>query len=682
MSDDISGSISTGVTIDGDMVAGPDVQGQLVVSETVDGGATSGLTLNGTLAPETAPDGQVVTGNSVEGQITGGPTGPQGAQGPQGETGATGAKGDPGEGVPTGGATGQVLTKQSATDYDASWSGAPYYQYIYNSSGDQEGNRFNDWADLIAAIDGREAIIQFQQNEVIPVGHWNLPYQIWRGNGQNPDGGGLVIEFPEGCYIDSWLNFSAENGLNLYSTSTTHPTYEMTTAHVISFNRTAIYTDDIEFVKVTGTGLVGIQATNGFGFYNDSGAGLGNYEVFNIDSVAYGTVIVTTEQGVSPTIQNNTIRSDTPIVYGWLKQSSEVRSGYATQANLAPFSVNFNGEPGGNGGALFSNAYVVGFLEGQPTGIESDNVADALSELELRNSTVDFVFNSSDSGNSGRRYNNWADCYAAARAVADFVPVRIHFEQPEVLDAGSYNLDNITLWGWNSSIGVNPTSRVELPEGFVITSWQNGGADRFLALYTTNTSTPIFTVPSGLTIISLNGGASFFSGGSEVVFDVGSGAVFAVKVDPAGGMENATLLTGSGHEVINMSGSGAFVWFNFGGAIGDQSIRGDCSGGQVAIFNQIASGMSNNWASSNVNLTGSPYVNNLSRAYLTSFDNSTSDLDADDVQEAIDELVSVGTKQVVHGSDSTVVRPPWQMVIWVGTVEPDNMAVNDLWINA
>lgn len=51
-------------------------------------------------------------------QGTQGPTGPQGAQGPQGDPGPTGA---PGQGVPTGGTTGQVLAKASATDYDGAW---------------------------------------------------------------------------------------------------------------------------------------------------------------------------------------------------------------------------------------------------------------------------------------------------------------------------------------------------------------------------------------------------------------------------------------------------------------------------------------------------------------------------------------------------------------------------------
>lgn len=50
-----------------------------------------------------------------------GEPGEQGAKGDTGDTGATGPKGDPGEGVPVGGATGQVLAKASAADFDTEW---------------------------------------------------------------------------------------------------------------------------------------------------------------------------------------------------------------------------------------------------------------------------------------------------------------------------------------------------------------------------------------------------------------------------------------------------------------------------------------------------------------------------------------------------------------------------------
>lgn len=57
-----------------------------------------------------------------------GETGPQGPQGIQGETGPQGDTGDTGPagpGVAAGGTTGQILVKNSATDYDTGWTSAP-----------------------------------------------------------------------------------------------------------------------------------------------------------------------------------------------------------------------------------------------------------------------------------------------------------------------------------------------------------------------------------------------------------------------------------------------------------------------------------------------------------------------------------------------------------------------------
>ena len=49
-------------------------------------------------------------------------TGSTGTRGTSGFTGSTGTQGNTGAGVPVGGSTGQVLTKQSNTNYDAIWS--------------------------------------------------------------------------------------------------------------------------------------------------------------------------------------------------------------------------------------------------------------------------------------------------------------------------------------------------------------------------------------------------------------------------------------------------------------------------------------------------------------------------------------------------------------------------------
>ena len=92
----------------------------------------TGTTGTGTTGPTGAKGATGATGPT-------GPTGAKGATGATGETGPTGAKGSTGStgptgntgptglsGIPTGGATGQMLVKTSATDYDTKWSVPTY----------------------------------------------------------------------------------------------------------------------------------------------------------------------------------------------------------------------------------------------------------------------------------------------------------------------------------------------------------------------------------------------------------------------------------------------------------------------------------------------------------------------------------------------------------------------------
>lgn len=79
------------------------------------------------------------TGNTGAQGATG-PQGPVGNTGPTGPQGTTGAAGPTGPGVAAGGSTGQMLSKNSATDYDTIWVPAP--------SGGGGGNMATDplWA--------------------------------------------------------------------------------------------------------------------------------------------------------------------------------------------------------------------------------------------------------------------------------------------------------------------------------------------------------------------------------------------------------------------------------------------------------------------------------------------------------------------------------------------------------
>lgn len=248
-----------------------------------------------------------------------------------------------------------------------------YTQYFFNSSGSQSGNRFNDFADMIDSIDGREVRVQFEQDETLPAGAFDVSYQTWVGNGNNPDSGGLTITFETGTTFSDMVNWQCENGLTITSNSA-NPVAVFSTGHTLSFDRCNIEATVAPFFQITGAGMYVFGLSNGFGFI-DSGA-----TIVHVDSSAgaYQATIVITRQGIAPVFEDETVSSDVPVVYGWLIQSSEARSGQVTNTGIAAGSIDFASE-----GGLFSNAFVIGFIEGQPEGINPNNVGDALQQLAL-----------------------------------------------------------------------------------------------------------------------------------------------------------------------------------------------------------------------------------------------------------------------------------------------------------
>ena len=106
-----------------------------------------------------------------------------------------------------------------------------YETFIYKSTGAQLGNRYNSWSDLMTAITKQEGAktIQFEADETIPAGSWNLDYVKLKGNGVEYISGGYTITFGDNTTISSWLTPSFDS-LLLKSTSTTGHICTFTTA--------------------------------------------------------------------------------------------------------------------------------------------------------------------------------------------------------------------------------------------------------------------------------------------------------------------------------------------------------------------------------------------------------------------------------------------------------------------
>jgi collagen type VII alpha len=134
----------------------------VVVSDTAIHVITAGVGLQGPQGATgaTGPQGPAGPDGATGPAGATGPQGPAGSTGAAGATGATGATGPAGPGVPVGGSTGQVLAKNSGTDYDTIWStisgggggtpGGSSGQLQYNDAGAFGGFTMSGDATIVA----------------------------------------------------------------------------------------------------------------------------------------------------------------------------------------------------------------------------------------------------------------------------------------------------------------------------------------------------------------------------------------------------------------------------------------------------------------------------------------------------------------------------------------------------
>ena len=183
-----------------------------------------------------------------------------------------------------------------------------YDVFIYNSSGTQVGNRFNNWANLMTAITKQEGAktIVFEQDETIPAGAWNLDYVTLKGNGLEYNAGGYTLTFGDSTTISSWLNPSFHS-LLLKSTSTT--------GHICTFT----YAFNLLCDTVSN-----VQSSSSYEFFTSSYAGQNiialrnsarwslvggsTKALFKFTGSAFGQQVILS-RGDGAVVQNNTLSS-------------------------------------------------------------------------------------------------------------------------------------------------------------------------------------------------------------------------------------------------------------------------------------------------------------------------------------------------------------------------------------
>jgi len=191
-----------------------------------------------------------------------------------------------------------------------------YQTFIYNSSGSQSGNRFNNFTDLMTAMGEQEGykLIYIEQDETLPAGAYNFDYVEFRGNGKSYDSGGFTVTFPTGVTITSWT-FGVVNSLRFRSTSTS-AIFTTAGGFLVLFDVQAeLWATTAEFILNTGGGQCILSMGRASRIKDDG------YEVFRTTAGAYTCILVIT-RGDSSTVANETFRSSNAIIFLDLVQST------------------------------------------------------------------------------------------------------------------------------------------------------------------------------------------------------------------------------------------------------------------------------------------------------------------------------------------------------------------------
>lgn len=188
-----------------------------------------------------------------------------------------------------------------------------YHQFVYNSSGAQHGNRYNDWADLMEAVDDEEGTkyIIFEQSEVIPPGTYNFDYFVLVGNAADIGSGGYVITFDQNVTISSWIK-PVIDGLRVLSTDNTSAICVMDVAQQINIiNNGSLKATTGPFFEFTGVGS-GSQVVIKLDISGK--IPVGTAPVVHISATAFDiTLIVYRSTGAY--IENNSLTSDNALVF-------------------------------------------------------------------------------------------------------------------------------------------------------------------------------------------------------------------------------------------------------------------------------------------------------------------------------------------------------------------------------
>lgn len=241
--------------------------------------------------------------------------------------------------------------------------------YIYNPDLTQQGSVYNDWQDLVDAINATgnaPSVINFTKigSQTLPAGHYNLNNVIWRGTGSAP-GGGALINIPNGFTLHPMPYWTIEFGLAIYHNSSA-PIFTTNQSFRLTLDSAAFGAVSSEAILIDSP-----ASTVNIIFVANGGSLTGSlgYEPIRVANTNF-LIVPIVISGVNPELSANAIRGGTnALLIRLINTIQYTGDPFVTQANWTGTIVLNRGVP-----------TLIGY-DGTVSGLTANNIQAAIDEL-------------------------------------------------------------------------------------------------------------------------------------------------------------------------------------------------------------------------------------------------------------------------------------------------------------
>lgn len=255
----------------------------------------------------------------------------------------------------------------------------------------------------------------------------------------------------------------------------------------------------------------------------------------------------------------------------------------------------------------------------------------------------------------GNVFTQWDLCHSAASSYSGASVIRVDSSLANaVVGTGAWDMSGVTLSGFEHVAQTGPADVLELSEGATLLNLERMNGPFVLRA---TGSSPAISVTSFTSIVA-DTGVRMEASGSGPLVSVADGATFFLT------MLGGSQLVNSGVAPILAEGPGGSIVFQLlsGAQVSFNTVTGNAA---LVSVNLFSSGSS--FSDNQVGLTATPVINRIARAERVFYDNVSSGLVAENVQDAIDEIAAGSVSSTATLGQRTYGNV---FVVWSGASAP------------